>query len=203
MVPARLPGHHQAQPRGGGRQQPNLTPHGQIANLNEWVSKIIVGRSRIDLIVKRGQLCQRLTGLEHAETESKKDNNRHELCLSVRVKLRRSGIETKLVYPSGPPVKAHKRSVKALQEALLRSLQWNQALLDGEIQSIDALMARDNLNPRQTHRLRKLAFLAPDIMEAVIAGDVPESLSLERLKQGFPLDWSAQRTHFGFNPTRH
>ena len=106
-------------------------------------------------------------------------------------------------YPSGPPVKAHKRSVKALQEALLRSLQWNQALLDGEIQSIDALMARDNLNPRQTHRLRKLAFLAPDIMEAVIAGDVPESLSLERLKQGVPLDWSAQRTHFGFNPTRH
>lgn len=51
-------------------------------------------------------------------------------------------------------------------------------------------MARDGLNPRKTHRLRKLALLAPDIMEAIIAGNVPESLSLERLKMGFPLDWN-------------
>ena len=143
-------------------------------------------------------MTARVTGLERAEAESTKEKHRHDLCLSARVKLRRSGIETKLLYPSGPPVQAHKRSVKAIQEALLKSLQWNQALLDGEIHSIDALMERDNLNPRQTHRLRKLAFLAPDIMEAVIAGDVPESLSLERLKQGFPLDWNAQRTQFGF-----
>ncbi len=47
------------------------------------------------------------------------------------------------------------------------------------------------------HRLRRLAFLAPDIMERIIAGQVPEALTLERLKKDFPLDWRAQREQFG------
>jgi hypothetical protein len=40
-------------------------------------------------------------------------------------------------------------------------------------------------------------------MEAIIAGNVPESLSLERLKKGFPLDWNAQHAHFKLDPSRH
>jgi DNA polymerase III epsilon subunit-like protein len=83
-----------------------------------------------------------------------------------------------------------------MQHALLKSLQWNEALLTGQVCSIDALIERYGLNPRQTHRLRKLAFLSPDIMERIIAGDVPESLTLERLKKDFPLEWRAQRAHF-------
>jgi hypothetical protein len=75
--------------------------------------------------------------------------------------------------------------------------------LTGEIHSIEVLMVRVGLNPRQTHRLRKLALLAPDIMEAIIAGKVPETLSLERLKNGFPVDWNAQRAHFKLHPSRH
>ena len=60
-----------------------------------------------------------------------------------------------------------------------------------------------NLNPRQTHRLRKLAFLATDIIDRIIAGDVPETLTLERLKKDFPTDWSAQREHFGLSLATH
>jgi hypothetical protein len=167
------------------------------------VSRIVVGKSKVDITVRSGQLCQRLTGLASTAADRDDKKSLRELCLSAGVKLRRSGIESKLVYPSGPPVQTHKRSVKALQEALLKSLEWNEALINGEVRSIEALMERDNLNPRQTHRLRKLAFLAPDIMEVVIAGEVPETLTLERLKQGFPLDWNAQRTHFGITPPRH
>jgi len=119
------------------------------------------------------------------------------------VGLRRSGIETKLVYPSGPAPAVHTRSVKALQQVLLKSLHWNDDLLTGKARSIDALIERDGLNSRQTHRLRKLAFLAPDIMERISAGDVPETLTLERLKRDFPLEWSAQRAHFGLTQRAH
>jgi hypothetical protein len=132
---------------------------------------------------------------------SKRDVN--PITLTARVKLRRSGIETKLVYPTGNAPRTHDRSVKALQEALLKSLQWNEELLTGKIRSIDALIERDNLNSRQVHRLRKLAFLAPDIVERIIAGDVPETLTLERLKKDFPLEWQDQRSHFGLNQVTH
>ncbi|MBV1960251.1 MAG: hypothetical protein KUG48_01425, partial [Oleibacter sp.] len=125
------------------------------------------------------------------------------LLLTAQVKLRRSGIESKLVYPTGKAPRTHDRSVKALQEAVLKSLQWNEDLVTGAIRSIDALIARDNLNSRQVHRLRKLAFLAPDIMARIIEGDVPETLTLERLKKDFPLDWTAQRSHFGLSQVTH
>ncbi|MEM9256983.1 MAG: hypothetical protein AAGA91_16185 [Pseudomonadota bacterium] len=41
-------------------------------------------------------------------------------------------------------------------------------------------------------------FLAPDIMEAIIMGKIPDSLSLESLKRDFPVAWNSQRKHFGF-----
>ena len=68
---------------------------------------------------------------------------------------------------------------------------------------VDALIERDNLNPRQVHRLRKLAFLAPDIMDRIIVGDVPATLTLERLKKDFPTEWAEQRSHFGLSHLPH
>ena len=77
-------------------------------------------------------------------------------------------------YPScptsGPVTAVHKRSVKALQQALLKSPQWNLVLLSGEAESFEALIRRDKLNPRQTHLLRKLAFLAPEPVHHDIKG---------------------------------
>jgi hypothetical protein len=45
----------------------------------------------------------------------------------------------------------------------------------------------------------KLAFPAPDIMERIIAGEVPETLTLASLKKDFPVDWAEQRSHFGLS----
>ena len=142
-------------------------------------------------------MVSRLTGLL-SDTE-----NREPIVLAAEVKLRRSGIESKLVYPAGQEPAVHNRSIKALQQALLTSLQWNEDLVSGNVRSIDALIERDNLNPRQVRRLRKLAFLAPDIMDRIIAGDVPESLTLERLKKDFPIAWEAQSSHFGLSQLPH
>lgn len=125
------------------------------------------------------------------------------IVLTALVSLRRSGIESKLVYPAGKQPAVHNRSIKALREALFTSLQWNEDLVSGNVRSIDALIERDKLNPRQVHRLRKLAFLAPDIMERIIAGDVPDTLTLERLKKDFPIEWEAQRSHFGLSQLPH
>ena len=66
------------------------------------------------------------------------------------------------------------------------------------MQSFEALITRKNLNPRQTHGLRQLAFLAPNIIQAVIDGNVPDTLTLERLKKDLPIDWQAQREKYNF-----
>ena len=40
-------------------------------------------------------------------------------------------------------------------------------------------------------------------MDQIITGNVPETLTLERLKKDFPTDWEAQRSHFGLNQLPH
>jgi hypothetical protein len=40
--------------------------------------------------------------------------------------------------------------------------------------------------------------LAPDIVEALINGEEPNGLSLAKLTQTFPEDWTEQRRQFGF-----
>jgi len=52
------------------------------------------------------------------------------------------------------------------------------------------------LRPMSTYERRVcgLAFLAPDIQAAILAGRQPLSLNLKRLlKEPLPADWSAQR----------
>ena len=169
----------------------------QIHVFNELVDKVIVAKETITVHLDRNRLVSRLTDLP-SDTETDEP-----IVLTALVSLRRSGIESKLVYPAGKQPAVHNRSIKALREALFTSLQWNEDLVSGNVRSIDALIERDKLNPRQVHRLRKLAFLAPDIMERIIAGDVPDTLTLERLKKDFPIEWEAQRSHFGLSQLPH
>ena len=47
-------------------------------------------------------------------------------------------------------------------------------------------------------RILKLTTLAPDIVEALINGEEPNGLSLAKLTQTFPEDWTERRRQFGF-----
>jgi hypothetical protein len=112
---------------------------------------------------------------------------------------KRCRLETRLIVPNQAPVPANTTSAQAIQRALAQGLIWNQELLSGKIASVAALAKRERLCRRYVARIVRLAFLAPDIMQAITRGDVPPALSLDRLKKGFPLDWKAQRASLGFS----
>ena len=93
---------------------------------------------------------------------------------------------------AGDPPKMHDRSVRALQLAVLTALRWNEELTSGATGSMDELIEKHGLNKRHFQRLKKLAFLSPEIIDRIIKGDVSDDLTLETLKMGFPEDWAAQ-----------
>ena len=43
----------------------------------------------------------------------------------------------------------------------------------------------------------RLTSLAPDIIEAILRGDEPEGLSLEKLRKNLPMRWDEQRERYG------
>lgn len=75
-----------------------------------------------------------------------------------------------------------------------------RALLTGTASSITELAKREKVTQRYIGHLLKLAFLAPNIIRSIVKGDIPSDLSLDRLEQGFPLDWHEQRKALGFKP---
>jgi len=49
-------------------------------------------------------------------------------------------------------------------------------------------------------RVLQCAFLAPDIVEAILDGKQPPSLTVEKLLAGIPMEWVEQRRRLGFTP---
>lgn len=78
--------------------------------------------------------------------------------------------------------------------------RWIKELTDGSATSISAITAREGLRSGSVSRILPLAWLAPDIAAAILAGHQPAELSAKRLRDlpDLPLDWAAQRLVLGF-----
>ena len=110
--------------------------------------------------------------------------------------MQRSGMETRLVIDNGKAQTANQDSVKKLQNALLNGLRWSLELRKGNFDSIEGIASIENVSRQYVTRLLGLTSLSPDVMRMIVTGDVPESLTLEKLKDGFPLDWKQQESFF-------
>jgi hypothetical protein len=54
--------------------------------------------------------------------------------------------------------------------------------------------AAEKLSPSYVSRIARLALLAPDLIEAILAGTLNQSVILDRLEKGVPVEWEEQRT---------
>jgi len=88
-------------------------------------------------------------------------------------------------------------TVIAIHDALQKALHLHDVLVSQRL-TMTALAKQEKVTQRYIAHLIKLAFLAPDIIDAINKGDIPPALTLERLKRTIPLDWEDQRQTFGF-----
>jgi hypothetical protein len=120
------------------------------------------------------------------------------LTLRLKAKLKRCSGELRLVVPAGGRVDLKPRPNAALIKALTRAHTWKAQLTSGEAISIRAIAAQEGLAERYVSRILRLAFLAPDIAEAILDGRQPADLELDGFMKGIPLSWPEQRETFGF-----
>jgi hypothetical protein len=175
-----------------------LSPDNKIAYLKIIIKKIQVGCEGIDIILSRAGMFQYLLNTEY-DNEASNDKIDDGFILSISTKLKRCGHESKLIIADEYASDANPTTTHAIQNALKKALIWNQALTTGEVSNMVQLAKQENVTQRYIAHLIKLAFLAPDIMEAIIKGNIPPKLALDRLKKGIPIDWKEQRLEFGFS----
>ena len=119
--------------------------------------------------------------------------------IRIPVTLRRRGVELRLVIDSS----AYGRSPRqdpALIKAIVRAHHWYGHLLRGEAEGTTSIAREEGVANSYVTRVVRLAFLAPDITQAILDGRQPAHLSAERLvnDRAIPLEWSGQRAALGF-----
>ena len=84
-----------------------------------------------------------------------------------------------------------------LVRAMVKARRWQTMLESGEAATIKDLAVKEGVDRTYMARLLKLNVLSPAIVERVLTGDYPDSVSLETLRLGIPLDWDEQAEMFG------
>jgi len=59
--------------------------------------------------------------------------------------------------------------------------------------SVSEIGDAENISKSYVSRILRLALLAPDIVDAILAGRADQALMLERLERPLPLRWEEQR----------
>lgn len=80
-----------------------------------------------------------------------------------------------------------------LLEGIAKARLWLDDLLTGRVADTAAIAQRDRCSERSVRMILNLAFLAPDLVQASVAGTLPEGQGISALTLA-PLSWSAQRT---------
>ena len=84
----------------------------------------------------------------------------------------------------------------ALIKAVARAHHWQTLLESGAYATITELAEAEKINASYVSRILRLTLLAPDIVEAILAGSQHRTLQLARLLRPFPVDWDEQRRWF-------
>ena len=118
--------------------------------------------------------------------------------LKMSAELRRLGKEKRLIVAAHVP---KSNPDQALIKAIVRAHDWFEMLKNRKVESISDLARTENVQRTYPSRIIPLAFLAPDITEAILEGQQPIDLTLDRLMTAMPLPlaWDAQRTALGFS----
>lgn len=120
----------------------------------------------------------------------------YEYCISFQT--RRRGVETRIVFGGKNPPEVNRD--QNLIAAVKRSFRWWKLLTEEDGWSIQKLAEQDRMDASDVTRFLPLAFLAPDVVEAILDGRQPEDLTLERLKKmgSLPMAWEEQVRVLGF-----
>src|SRR3954453_9904879 len=113
------------------------------------------------------------------------------------LRIKQRGVEKKLVI-DGPGRQATTPDPVLLKE-IRRAHRCFDALVTGRVGSVAELASIEGVSDRYVSSLLPLAFLAPEIIEAIAAGRPPADLTAHQLIRNIdlPTEWTAQKRSLG------
>src|SRR6266446_5084123 len=158
--------------------------------LSSLIDRVDLGQDGLRLSIK--------LPLSNAESGAPDGSSHLSIRRHVPVQLRRRGVELRLVINGG--ARASCKTDQPLLRAVARAHCWFDDLLSG--QSMVEIAKCNGVGKQYVSRLLRLAFLAPETVERIVAGRQPPELTAQALRTrrfDVPVDWAAQRRALGFS----
>ncbi|MEZ5879424.1 MAG: recombinase family protein [Nitratireductor sp.] len=117
--------------------------------------------------------------------------------ITLPIRLRRRGVETKLVLTADPQTTSSPDP--GLIRLIAQAHYFLEQLTNGAARSITDLAAITGTNPTEISRMLPFAFLAPDITRTILEGRHPVELTARHLSriEHLPIAWKDQRSALG------
>ena len=119
------------------------------------------------------------------------------IAVTIPIRLKYDGHKTVIRQPERQTAELDTDTMSPLQKALVQGFQYRDALESGDVANVSELARREGQERAFLFRALSLVNLAPDIIEAILNGTEPPTVTLSRLRRGFPDDWNEQRKVFG------
>ena len=115
---------------------------------------------------------------------------RDTVTIHVPFRLVKRGGRKEMQLPEG--AEQPRRKDSTLVKALARAFRWKRMLESGEFATIAELAAREGITLSYLTRILRLTLLAPDLVAAILDGRQGPEVTLARLMEQFPVEWTEQ-----------
>lgn len=116
------------------------------------------------------------------------------MTLHVPFRVVKRGGRKEIQLPAAAP--QTRRSDNSLVKALGRAFRWKRMLDTGDFATIGELAEHECIAHSYMTRVLRLTLLAPNIVEMILDGKQGPEMTLPRLLEPFPADWSAQQAYW-------
>lgn len=167
-----------------------------------FLQRVIVQEANIEIMLSRKGLRRLLENdgkilMDNLQGRRTPIDSNDLIHLTIEAKRKRCGGEVHLVVPPHSSVSAATPK-PPLIKAVARAHGWYEKMLRGNTINMRSLAGQAGLTERYVGKVFACAFLAPDIIEAILEGRQPRDLTFAKLCQHVPLSWTDQRRQFGF-----
>lgn len=162
--------------------------------LSKLIDRIVVEQERVSIHLSPEGLSEYFP-IDRADHR----NEPEPLCITAPINIRRRGQEMKILL--GGKAQPFSKPDEALILLIARAALLKEQLQTKEIVSISEFAEVNGMHHSDAKKLVPLGYLAPSIIEDILAGRQPVDLTagdLHRLPK-LPLCWSEQRSRLGFH----
>lgn len=110
--------------------------------------------------------------------------------IHVPFRIVKRGGKKEMLLPADAPTQ--RRPDDALVKALARAFRWKRMLDSGEFATIAELAACEKITLSYLTRVLRLTLLAPDLVAAILDGRQGPEVTLARLMEPLPAEWTEQ-----------